>query len=280
MLGAVVCCAVLVFTALVLTGSTGPALVLAGVEMPVLGLLALGLPLLGVWRDASRPVPGQGSASTDAPLRSDEELLHEVRSTVAGIAMTHRFLHEHASEVAPEQRSRLESLEEAELSRLERMVTRRGGPAEVERAALSDVLRPIVEALRVRGAEIRWVGVDPVVRLPGDDLAEIVHILLDNALVHAPGAPIEVAVTEEEGVARISVSDHGPGVPHAARPLVFARGFRASRDGGQGLGLHVARRLARTMSGDLQLLTSAGRGCTFLLTVPTDRETSCHAHSA
>ncbi len=71
----------------------------------------------------------------------------------------------------------------------------------------------------------------------------------------------------------IAVQDDGPGVKAADRDAIFAPGHRqttngsGSDHGGAGLGLALARRLARGVGGDVTLATSNG-GARFVITLP------------
>ncbi|MGI8523676.1 MAG: sensor histidine kinase [Nocardioides sp.] len=221
-------------------------------------------------------------AATAAPTpRSDDERLHELRATVAGIVMTHRLLRDESYVVSVDTRERLEYLEDAELARLERMVSD-GTPRDLTGVRLGPMIEPIIESLRLRGNTILWSGSAAVAMTRPDDVSEIVHILLENAVVHAPGARVSVQVASHGEVTLVSVADRGPGVPLGTRELVFARGFRASDRPGHGLGLHIARRLAREMGGELRLDTTPGGGATFVLELVTSTvgAKACHAHSA
>lgn len=96
--------------------------------------------------------------------------------------------------------------------------------------------------------------------------------LLRNVARYAPKEPVTVTVEETtEGVAFI-VADQGPGIPpeeHAAVFDRFMRGGRARRDhpGGLGLGLPLAREVARRHGGECELLPSQ-RGCTVRFWLP------------
>jgi signal transduction histidine kinase len=93
------------------------------------------------------------------------------------------------------------------------------------------------------------------------------------------GTPIEVAEAVEEGAGRLrlTIADHGPGVPEADRGRLFARFVRGSReraDEGSGLGLYVSRELCRAMGGDLVLEPAAsGRGAAFSIYLPGEPPT-------
>ena len=96
-----------------------------------------------------------------------------------------------------------------------------------------------------------WAHADP------GAVARIVRILLDNALRVAPaGSAVEVDVSSDAGWGRLSVRDHGPGVPADERELIFERFKRGSTTGGRGgfgLGLAIGRELAARMGGTLEL---------------------------
>jgi signal transduction histidine kinase len=89
--------------------------------------------------------------------------------------------------------------------------------------------------------------------------------LLDNARRHAE-ADVRVEVSADERAVRVAVSDDGPGLEPGLRERVFEPGFQAHPGAGAGLGLPLARRLARACGGDVT--AEAGRGGRFVLTLP------------
>lgn len=96
--------------------------------------------------------------------------------------------------------------------------------------------------------------------------------LLENALAHSvSGATVRVAVAAEDGCWVVSVEDSGPGIPPAERERVFGRFVRldeARAPGGVGLGLPIARMVARLHGGDLDLGASRLGGAAFRLVLP------------
>ena len=247
----------------------------AAAELPVLAVV---LPWLGREHVEAPAAIAPAAASADDPVaghadstRDQEDLLHEVRSTVVGIVMTHHLLQDAGPELGDQRRDRLELLEEVELSRLERMVTREVRDETPPPTSLSQVIGSSVEVYRVRGSEIVWEGTDVSPELDADDLTEILHVLLENTRVHAPGATVTVAVDSVDGLVTVTVADRGPGVPRPVASAVFARGFRSGDHPGQGLGLDVARRLAGRMGGALELRPTPGGGSTFALRLPATR---------
>jgi anaerobic selenocysteine-containing dehydrogenase len=107
-----------------------------------------------------------------------------------------------------------------------------------------------------------WAIADP------GGVAQIVRILLDNALRHSPrGAAVRVEVALHGGIPMVSVSDAGPGVAPDDRERIFKRferGRETAGDSGFGLGLAIGRELARRMDGDLRL-DATGTGARFVL---------------
>ena len=100
-------------------------------------------------------------------------------------------------------------------------------------------------------------------------VAQIMRILLDNALRHTPeGTPVTVTARRVNGTASLMVSDRGPGLSGSIRDQVFERFFTGDAARGAGLGLAIARELAERMDGELSL-APRGRGATFTLELPT-----------
>ncbi|HEX3689366.1 MAG TPA: HAMP domain-containing sensor histidine kinase [Solirubrobacteraceae bacterium] len=105
---------------------------------------------------------------------------------------------------------------------------------------------------------------------PGS-IAQILRILLDNAVrASPPGSAVRV-VLKREPLVTISVCDEGPGVRPDEREAIFER-FHRGRDtsgkAGFGLGLAIGRELAERMGGALYLADGAGCGATFTLRLP------------
>lgn len=102
-------------------------------------------------------------------------------------------------------------------------------------------------------------------------LRQILRSLLTNAVQYG-GNRIEVRIFEGTPTARIEVADNGPAIPPTDRAHIFEAYRQASRNPGQpahiGLGLTVARSLARKMAGDLVYRTHRDENI-FELTLPT-----------
>jgi two-component system OmpR family sensor kinase len=104
-------------------------------------------------------------------------------------------------------------------------------------------------------------------------VAQIMRILLDNALRHTPdGTDVTVSAQRNNGAAELMVADTGPGLPIGARSKVFERFYTGDATRGAGLGLAIARELAERMEGRL-LLDSARGNTVFTLELPSDGPT-------
>jgi two-component system OmpR family sensor kinase len=116
---------------------------------------------------------------------------------------------------------------------------------------------------------------DGTVIVQGEEarLRQVVANLVGNALVHAPGAPIEVRVRAAEGVAHLVVADRGPGMAAADAARAFERLYRADASrsrhhGGSGLGLAIVEATVRAHGGTVRLTSEPGHGTEVEVTLP------------
>jgi two-component system, OmpR family, sensor kinase len=99
-------------------------------------------------------------------------------------------------------------------------------------------------------------------------VAQIMRILLDNALSHTPaGTDVVVAATRRNGRARLAVTDFGSGIKRGDLERIFEPFYTSDDAQGSGLGLAIAHELAERMHGDLSAESSTGR-TTFALELP------------
>ncbi len=105
------------------------------------------------------------------------------------------------------------------------------------------------------------------------ELVRALRNLVDNAIVHSPlGGEVKLCLETTDDRLRIVVVDQGPGIPEHDRPNIFEPFFRGSKDQGgdrpgAGLGLPIARDIARAHGGELRL-EGEGPGCRFVLELP------------
>jgi signal transduction histidine kinase len=107
-------------------------------------------------------------------------------------------------------------------------------------------------------------------------LRQALSNLVGNAIKYAPtGTPIGVRAERQNGVFRIAVSDHGPGIPSEERGHMFEKFFRGRGVGatpGAGLGLSIARSLVVLHGGTLDYEDTPGGGSTFVVRLPAEGE--------
>ena len=145
------------------------------------------------------------------------------------------------------------------------------------RAVLTRVLDSQAPRLAEAGLVLQRTLPDDPVRVMADRDAfeQILLNLLDNACKYgAAGGEVSVslAVRSREG-AVVRVADRGPGVPAAHRGRIFEKFHRVddaltADKGGAGLGLSIARQLARGLGGDLHYAERSGGGAEFILELP------------
>lgn len=96
-------------------------------------------------------------------------------------------------------------------------------------------------------------------------LRRMLRNLLENARRHGGGGPAEVEVRRAASGAEVDVLDRGPGVPSDLAERIFEPFFRlpGAPDGGAGLGLSIARQVARRHGGDVSCAPREGGGTRF-----------------
>jgi signal transduction histidine kinase len=99
-------------------------------------------------------------------------------------------------------------------------------------------------------------------------IAQIMRILIDNALTHTPpGTRIVVTAGRDDGHVRLAVRDDGGGIDRRAMQRIFEPFFTADDAQGSGLGLAIASELAERMAGHLSVESAPGR-TVFTLELP------------
>lgn len=152
----------------------------------------------------------------------------------------------------------------------------------------TDLTAVVAEAVEDHRAEAEAAGLTvrlerpAPLRLQTDParVKQILQNLLSNAVKYtpSPGAITVAAKIEREGDGRadqlwaaVTVSDTGPGIPPELRERIFDEFARLEGSGaiqGHGLGLAIARRIARLLGGDLVVAKSPPPGATFVLRLP------------
>ncbi len=105
----------------------------------------------------------------------------------------------------------------------------------------------------------------------GDDLAsELFSNVLSNAVIHndKPGPEVTVTAVRQNGSMLIRVADNGPGIPDAEKDRMLEWNVRGTDSPGTGLGLPIARTIARRYDGDLRLEDNEPEGTVVTIELP------------
>jgi signal transduction histidine kinase len=146
-------------------------------------------------------------------------------------------------------------------------------PGEVDLSALAgDVLERVREEAAQAGTPLVLHAEAPLVgRCDRVRMEQVLGNLLHNAVKYGAGQPVEVRVAASDGVALLTVVDHGIGVSPEDRRRIFERFERAvsTRNyGGFGLGLWIAREVVEAHGGTLSVTDTPGGGATFTVELP------------
>ena len=115
----------------------------------------------------------------------------------------------------------------------------------------------------------------PVLRGDRGKIASAVHNVIGNALKYTPaGGKVSVRISGDDGSATFEVSDTGLGIDPGQHERIFEKFTRADDSRlkgitGSGLGLALAREVARLHGGDVTVESSVGQGSTFTVFIPT-----------
>jgi len=135
--------------------------------------------------------------------------------------------------------------------------------------SVREAMAAVENAARSRGLELRLAepGSQVVVDAEPDVVTRALYPLLENAVRHGT-QHVDVSLSAGDGEVTVTVADDGPGLGHRQPESVFTPGVSSS--GGAGLGLPLARRLARSCGGDV--VTIPAPGGRFQLTLPGARK--------
>ncbi len=253
-----------------------------GLSLLVADVVAVAVVALIAWALARRTL----EPVRDAHLRQQRfvaDASHETRNPLTAIkTMTGTALERDRS--AKELREALVSVDES-VDRLIRitgdllLLARSNDPLTPtvrDPADLSVVVSETIEGMRATPGVVRvrtTLEPDLPVEVDPTEIERITRNLIENALRHAgPTASVTVRTVPSDGSVALEVADDGAGIAPADLPRIFEPFYRPgertrSRDG-VGLGLAIARDLARRNRGDLTVASTPGAGTTFRLVLP------------
>ncbi len=217
---------------------------------------------------------------------------HELRTPLTNIRLFVEDALEHC-ERDPVQTSKSLNIINDEAQRLDRSVAEilsvsqiEAGSFEIKRDDVHvDTLLQQLQADHQAQAQEKRIALEfalppklPVIQADRDKMALVLHNLVGNALKYTPdGGHIVVTAGVERGRLAVAVTDTGLGIGPDELERVFDKFYRSRNPliagiEGSGLGLSIAREIARLHGGDITVESELGRGSTFTLTVPMVEE--------
>lgn len=221
------------------------------------------------------------SDSFERERRFTDDASHELRTPLAVITAACDFALEQGDEA--EYREALTTIAQkagqmnAMVEQMLQMARMEGGRVSLRREQLDfSALCVSVAEETVRGKQLDASGVEPGVLLWGDELLlmRLVTLLTDNARRYARTC-VTLRLERQGNTVTLRVCDDGPGIAPELRERVFDRFFQAEshrggEHGGAGLGLTLARGIARLHGGDVRVEDTQAPGATLLLELPAE----------
>ena len=167
---------------------------------------------------------------------------------------------------------------ERDIAQMERMIdeylafARGQGTENPVSADLAEIVSEVADGARRKGGQIALEVEQPlVVPLRPNAIKRCLTNLVENAARY--GAQIEISAMRRNGIVEITIEDDGPGIPEDQREAVFKPffrldGARSPNTGGAGLGLAIARDVARGHGGDIRMTSGALGGLRAELWLP------------
>jgi signal transduction histidine kinase len=196
--------------------------------------------------------------------RFASEMAHELRTPVAGIRGRAELALADADEA--ERAAALSSIV-AQADRLDTTISTLMAIARRELDPTAGAVDLAAVAREQEGVQLRQAKDVPLAAGEPELVRRVLAPLLENAHRHAR-AHVWLDLTASDGMVRLAVHDDGPGLDPELGESAFEPGARGAREGpgGAGLGLPLARRMARSCGGDVVLGDGPG-GC-FVLELP------------
>ena len=161
------------------------------------------------------------------------------------------------------------------LARLSHAAARPGTPVPFGMLC-AEVQQSLASLLEVKNLRLEVAGPDVLMSANRDLVVVVLKNLVQNAAQWSPtDAAIEMSASAvSRRRIRISVTDHGEGIPAKAMPHIFERFYRAypghshAQHGGAGLGLAIVKQAASCMRGSVSAVSTLGSGTTVTLVLP------------
>lgn len=256
-----------------------------GAVQSMLNLVAIALERVRMEEAANRAEAARQSEEFKSTLL--DAIAHEFKTPLTSIKAAATGLRTIDPANIADQRE-LMSIVEEEADRLSTLVTEAVKMAEIDagqvaihpsRVPSGDLLAAVRSGFEGRGADRITVNGPPGVDLVVDhDLVVLaIRQVLDNALKYSPsGSPVSCSMEGGSRSFTLRIADCGPGIPERDRERIFDKFHRLSgtreQVPGTGLGLHIAREIARMHGGDLWVEQNTPRGAVFCFRFPLQNE--------
>ena len=136
------------------------------------------------------------------------------------------------------------------------------------RVLSEEICETLADAAKLKDVSLEVTGDDGVINGVRRLLYEVVYNLCDNAIKYNnPGGKVEVAIVEQQGTVKISVSDTGIGIAPEHQDKVFERFYRVDKShskqsGGTGLGLSIVKHAVQYHHGKITVESELNKGTT------------------
>ncbi len=219
-------------------------------------------------------------------------LAHEIKNPLTPIQLCAERLRRHFGSAPPAARAlveectgtivgEVESLKALvdEFAQFARMPTPRAVPSDLNQV-LTETLALYTGLFRQIRIQPRLAPAIPPVRLDVEQIRRVAINLIDNAVealggrdaaLRPNGEPATILVEtlhdQSNGLARITISDNGPGIPPADRDKLFMPYYSTKRRG-SGLGLAIVRRIIAEHGGNIEVMDNVPSGSRFVIELP------------
>ncbi|MGH0513044.1 ATP-binding protein [Bacillus cereus] len=167
----------------------------------------------------------------------------------------------------------------SELLELSRAEAEQMHPIAVERVHVNSVLKQVTQNFTVLQTDFKFDmkldADDAYVSMPSSYLEQIIIIVMDNAVKYTKEVDKYICIESsmQSGEINIRIIDHGAGIPESDLPFVLNRFYRVDKarsrkQGGNGLGLSIAKRLVEKYNGTIQLDSKENEGTVVTITFP------------
>lgn len=217
------------------------------------------------------------------------ELGHDMKSPLTSLSNMAQIIRSNDIMLDPNTRDKMSYIEEQcgllsqRLQSIQMLASETGTPSHMESLNLNQFLsdfhyssRPVIE---MSGPDFIYQCSPQPCQILADTqkLSRALENLVYNAAEHTPAdGRITLALTAEDSYACIDISDTGCGIPEKELPNIFRRFYTTNREnGGQGLGLPIAKAIITEHGGEIHVTSVEGRGTTFTIRIPL-RKTNQH----